>query len=57
MHDVPHWIGYVGLVLQLIFCGAFLGGVPFVAVIFLLLCFVLVAVENKYERMGTAGER
>ena len=50
MTHVPHWIGFVGLVLQLIFCGAFLAGVPLLAVIFLLLCFALLAIENRYER-------
>jgi hypothetical protein len=59
MPHVPNWIGYVGLVLQLIFCGAFLGGVPLLAMIFLLLCFAMVVVENRYERglMGTRSER
>jgi hypothetical protein len=52
MTHVPHWIGYVGLVVQLLFCGAFLAGVPWLAMIFLLLCFALVVVENRYERQG-----
>ena len=47
---MPQWIGYVGLVLSLLFCGAFLAGVPWMAVIFLVLCFALVVVENRYER-------
>jgi hypothetical protein len=57
MHDVPRWIGQVGLPLQLLFCGAFLAGVPFLAMIFLLLCFALVVVENRYERRLMGSER
>jgi membrane-bound ClpP family serine protease len=53
---MPHWIGLVGLVLSLIFCGAFLAGIPLLAVIFLLLCFALVVLENRYER-GLRSER
>ena len=47
---VPNWIGLVGLVLSLLFCGAFLAGIPLLAVVFLLLCFALVVLENRYER-------
>jgi hypothetical protein len=50
MTHVPHWIGQVGLVLALIFCGSFLAQVPLLAMIFLLLCFALVVLENRYER-------
>jgi hypothetical protein len=55
MADVPHWVGMVGLVLGLLFCGAFLAGEPFLAIIFMLLSLALVVVENRYERglMGT----
>jgi hypothetical protein len=50
MSRVPNWIGQTGLVLALLFCGSFLGGAPLLAMIFLLLCFALVVVENRYER-------
>jgi hypothetical protein len=54
-HDVPNWVGLVGLVLMLCFCGSFLGQVPLLAMIFLLLSFAMFVVENRYERglMGT----
>jgi hypothetical protein len=59
MHHVPHWVGLGGLVLSLLFCGAFLAQVPLLAIIFVLLCIALVVVENRYERglMGTRSER
>ena len=55
MHDVPHWIGLVGLVLMMILCGAFLGGQLWFATFLLIPCFALVIFENRYERglMGT----
>jgi|307.fasta_scaffold28881_3 hypothetical protein len=59
MHDVPGWIGFVGLVLMLILCGAFLGGQLWFAIFLLIPCFALVVLENRYERalMGTRSER
>jgi hypothetical protein len=55
MQDVPKWVGITGLVLALIFCGAFLAQAPLVAMFFLVLCVALVVLENRYERglMGT----
>ena len=50
MSHVPHWVGMTGLVLGLLFCGAFLGGSPLLAVIFMVLSLALVVVENRYER-------
>jgi hypothetical protein len=50
MSRVPIWIGHMGLVFALLFCGSFLGGNPLLAMFFLLLCFALVVVENRYER-------
>jgi hypothetical protein len=55
MSRVPNWIGQTGLVMGLLFCGSFLGQVPLLAMLFLVLGFALVVVENRYERglMGT----
>jgi len=55
MGHVPHWVGTVGLVLGLLFCGAFLAGEPFLALFLMLLALALVVVESRYERglMGT----
>ena len=50
MTHVPHWIGFVGLVLMLILCGAFLGGQLYLATFLLIPCFALVIIENRYER-------
>jgi len=47
---VPHWVGLVGLVMMLLFCGSFLAQVPFLAMIFLLLGVAMVVLENRYER-------
>jgi hypothetical protein len=57
MSRVPNWIGHTGLVLALIFCGAFLGGLLWVAVPLLIPLFALIVLENRYERglMGTRG--
>ena len=56
MHDVPGWIGFVGLVLMLILCGAFLGGQLWFAIFLLIPCFALVVLENRYEQ-GLIGTR
>jgi membrane-bound ClpP family serine protease len=57
MPYIPRWIGYVGLVLSLIFCGAFLAGQLWFAVLLMIPCFALVILENRHERglMGTRG--
>jgi Flp pilus assembly protein TadB len=47
---MPHWIGQVGLVLALIFCGAFLAGQLWLAVLLMIPLFALVVLENRYER-------
>jgi hypothetical protein len=47
---MPHWIGQVGLVLALIFCGAFLAGAWWLGVLLLIPLFALVVLENRYER-------
>ena len=59
MHHVPSWIGYIGFMLMMIFCAAFLGGQLWFAVFLLIPCFVLVVLENRYERglMGTRSGR
>jgi len=55
MAHVPHWIGQVGLVLSLIFCGSFLGGAWWVGVLLLIPLFAVVVLENRYER-GLMGK-
>jgi hypothetical protein len=50
MTHVPHWIGGIGFVLQLILLGAFLAGSPFVALGLTAVCFGLVIIENRYEQ-------
>lgn len=50
MSDVPHWIGQVGMVLSLIFCGAFLAGAWWVGILLLIPVFALIVLENRYER-------
>ena len=50
MPHVPLWIGYVGLALSMIFCGSFLAGQLWVAIVLLIPLFALVVIENRYER-------
>ncbi len=51
---VPKWIGQVGLVAMLIFCGSFLAQIPLLAMVLLVVGIAMVVLENKYER-GTMG--
>jgi membrane-bound ClpP family serine protease len=55
MTQVPHWIGYAGLVLSIIFCGSFLAGEMWLAVLLMIPCFALVVLENRYERQARSG--
>ena len=48
--NVPRWIGSTGFVLMLIFCGSFVGGALWFAILLLIPCFALVVLENRYER-------
>ena len=50
MPYVPRWIGYLGFVVALIFCAAFLGGGWWIAILLLIPSFALVVLENRYER-------
>jgi hypothetical protein len=50
MPHIPRWIGSAGFVLMFIFCAAFLGGYLLLFVLLLIPCFVIVAIENRYER-------
>jgi hypothetical protein len=52
---MPHWIGQVGLVLSLIFCGSFLAGAWWFGLILLIPLFALVVLENGYERRLRGG--
>jgi membrane-bound ClpP family serine protease len=55
-HDVPRWIGLVGMVLVLALCGfAFAGQVLF-TVLLIIASVALVVLENRNER-GLIGER
>jgi membrane-bound ClpP family serine protease len=56
MPYVPPWIGHVAFVLCLIFCGSFLGGAWWFALLLLIPAFGLVVLENRYER-GLMGPR
>ena len=56
MPHVPHWIGYVGLMLSLILCGSVLAGQLWLFILVIVLCLALVVVENRYER-GLVGTR
>ena len=47
---VPNWIGLVGLVSMLLFCGSFLAQVPLLAMLFLVVALAMAVLENKYER-------
>ena len=50
MPYVPRWVGYVGFVLVVIFAfSAFTNSVLFMFLA-LVACFVIVVVENRYER-------
>ncbi len=57
MSDVPHWIGQVGMVLSLIFCGAFLAGAWWVGVLLLIPISALVVLESKYDRSLRGARR
>jgi membrane protein implicated in regulation of membrane protease activity len=56
---MPHWIGLVGLVATVIFCGAFLAhGYPLLALVFLAVGVATILLANKYERkMGQGRPR
>jgi hypothetical protein len=55
-HDVPRWIGLVGMVLVLALCGfAFAGQVLF-TILLIIASVALVVLENRYER-GLIGAR
>jgi uncharacterized membrane protein len=47
---VPNWIGQVGLVSMLLFCGSFLAQIPLLAMLFLAVGIAMVVLENRYER-------
>jgi phosphatidylserine synthase len=55
MPHVPHWIGFVGLLLSFIMCLSMLAGQLWLFMILIVLGLVLVVVEGRYARglMGT----
>jgi hypothetical protein len=52
MTQVPDWVGHVGLLFMIFMLLAFLGGSLVSAVVLMVVCFGLVALENRYERQG-----
>ena len=48
--QVPHWIGFVGLVLSLIMCGALLADQLWLFILLVVLGLALVRLEIKYEQ-------
>jgi len=52
---VPNWIGQVGLVSMLMFCGSFLAQIPLLAMLFLVVGLAMVVLENKHERAGRSS--
>jgi hypothetical protein len=56
MPQVPHWIGFVGLLLSLIMCGALLADQLWLFILLVVLGLALVRVESRYARdIPTAG--
>jgi membrane-bound ClpP family serine protease len=56
MPHVPHWIGFVGLLLSLIMCGALLADQLWLFILLVVLGLALVRVESRYARdIPTAG--
>jgi hypothetical protein len=58
MPHVPHWVGFAGFVVAMIFCLAFLAGQLWAAVLLLIPGFALVVLENRYQRglLGTGRD-
>jgi len=50
---VPNWIGQVGLLSMLMFCGSFLAQIPLLAMLFLVVGLAMVVLENRHERAGS----
>jgi len=57
MPYVPAWIGFAGLVLMLLFCGAFLAGEWWLGIPLLIPCFALVVIENRYVQRPVGSLR
>ena len=55
MPETPRWIGFVGMVLTLVFCGSILGGQLLLGVLVMMVTIGLVVLESRYDRglMGT----
>jgi hypothetical protein len=50
MPQVPHWIGFVGLLLSLIMCGALLADQLWLFILLVVLGLALVRLESRYAR-------
>ena len=57
-HDVPRWIGLVGMVLVLALCGFAFAGQVLLTVLLIIASVALVVLENRYERglMGASRD-
>ena len=53
MAMVPNWIGQVGLLSMLMFCGSFLAQIPLLAMLFLVVGLAMVVLENRHQRAGS----
>jgi membrane-bound ClpP family serine protease len=49
-HDVPRWIGLVGMVLVLALCGFAFAGQVVLTILLIIAGLALVVLENRYER-------
>jgi hypothetical protein len=50
MPYVPGWVGNLGFVLVMIFCLSIFANQFWLILVTLIACFVMVVVENRYER-------
>jgi hypothetical protein len=50
MPQVPHWFGFVGLLLSLIMCGALLADQLWLFILLVVLGLALVRLESRYGR-------
>jgi len=50
MSNVPGWVGAVGFVLVFMFCLSAFSNQFWFLLVMLVACFVMVVVENRYER-------
>lgn len=56
MPETPRWIGFVGMLLTLAFCGFILAGQLLLGVLVMIASIALVVLESRYDR-GLMGVR